>query len=770
MFALIVPQVMAEEETGIPKSEGIDTLSSAEEATLEKSMEKFEFQAEVNRMMDILINSLYQNKDIFLREIISNASDALDKIRFMGVKDPSQLGEGVSRDLDVRISYDEEARTITITDKGCGMTKKELIENLGTVAKSGTSAFIENMASSSDVSLIGQFGVGFYSVYLVSDKVRVISKNNEDKQYVWESSADGTFTIAEDPRGNTLGRGTRVILTLKEDAKEFLNQYRLETLIKKYSEFLTFPIYLYKSSTEEVEVPVEDEPVEETPKDETEETATEEKPKKEEKPKTKKEKKTVWEWKLINEQKAIWTRDKNEITEEEYKQFYKTISKDFKDPRTWIHFRAEGDVEFKGLLYLPTEAPPGLYDNYYSKSTAIRLYVRKVLISDKFEDLVPRYLNFIKGVLDSDDLPLNVSRETLQHDKVLRVISKKVVRKIIEMLRKLAEGVDSEDDDKKEEEEKKEEKKEDDVVRDDSEYIEFWKQFGKSIKLGVIEDPTNRNKLIKLLRYETSKSDGKFISLSQYVKNMQPWQDTIYFMAGESIESVKESVFLDKFIKKGVEVIYMTDPMDEYVVQQVNEFEGKKIQSITKEGLKFGDETDVEKRLELYKEQYNKLLEWLKDIYGMKVEKIELSTNLESVPAVFVTGQQGFSANMERIVRSQAFSDKNQLLYQGARKIMQLNPRHPLINKLKDLSIEDTQEAKDLAWVLHDSCLMNSGFTIMEPKELSTRMYRLMQHAMGVDTMELLDEIEVPEEEADDEEDEKEEKVEEKSEEQENEL
>lgn len=743
---------------------GNGDLSEDEEKKLEGAMEQFEFQAEVNRMMDILINSLYQNKDIFLRELISNGSDALDKIRLQSVKDDSVLGE--QRELEIRISYDEEAKTITIRDTGCGMTKKELIENLGTVAKSGTSAFIEQMQAANDISLIGQFGVGFYSVYLVADKVRVISKHNDDSQYIWESTADSTFSIAEDPRGDTLGRGSMIILTLKEDAKEFLNQYRLETLLKKYSEFINFPIYLRESHEEEVdaeEQTSDEKEEEETTKEGEDDLETKDEDKKEKKDEKKKVKKTVYDWKLINEQKAIWTRDKSEITDEEYRSFYKSLTKDYQDPRTWIHFKAEGDVEFKGILYLPQEAPRDMFDNYYSKSTSVRLYVRKVLVSDKFEDLLPRYLNFIRGVLDSDDLPLNVSRETLQQDKVLKVISKKVVRKVLEMLKKLAAEEEEEKEDSEKKEEAAEEKKEgeeeekdkkEETKKEKNEYMEFWKQFGKNIKLGVIEDASNRNKLTKLLRYQTNKSKGEYISIDQYIKRMKEWQDTVYYIAGDSIEAVEKSIFLEKFNKKDVEVLYMTDPMDEYAVQHMNEYDGKKLQSITKEGVKFGDEGKTEeKRLKMYEENFSTLTRWMKEQLGNKVEKIEVSTNLENSPAVMVTSSTGYSANMERIVKSQAFANQQEIKYNLAKRIVQINPRHPIIVRLNDLVTQDesSTEAKDIAWYLHDSCVMNAGFIVDEPKEISERMYRLVQKTLELESLELEPEIEVAEDEPEEE-------------------
>ena len=474
-------------------------LSVKQKKLVDQAVEKYEFQAEVGRLMDILINSLYQRKEIFLREVISNASDALDKIRFLSLQDEKALGSGEDRNLEIRVSFDKDARTLTIRDRGVGMTKQDLIQNLGTVAKSGTAQFVESMASGGDLSLIGQFGVGFYSVYLVADRVRVATKHNDDKQYVWESSADGSFTIEEDT-GASLGRGTDITLFLKEDATEFVEQSKLEELLKRYSQFITFPIYLKSTRQEQVEVPDEDAAAADDKEDaaatEDDELAAEEEDGEEEK-KTKTETRTVVDWKLINNQKAIWTRSKEQVTEQEYNDFYKAITRDTEDPATWIHFTAEGEIEFKSILYVPGKAPSDLYDDYYGKSSALRLYVRKVLISDEFEDLMPKYLNFIRGVVDSDDLPLNVSRETLQQSKVLKVMGKKLVRKALEMLRSLAAGksagAEGEEGEKKDDAAATEDGK-----KKDAKYIEFWKVFGKNIKLGVIEDSSNRTKLSKV--------------------------------------------------------------------------------------------------------------------------------------------------------------------------------------------------------------------------------------------------------------------------------
>eukprot|EP00519_Triparma_laevis_P012159 CAMPEP_0182503768 /NCGR_PEP_ID=MMETSP1321-20130603/15948_1 /TAXON_ID=91990 /ORGANISM="Bolidomonas sp., Strain RCC1657" /LENGTH=818 /DNA_ID=CAMNT_0024708991 /DNA_START=49 /DNA_END=2505 /DNA_ORIENTATION=- len=755
-------------------------------ASMEGTSEKFEFQAEVNRLMDIVINSLYKNKEIFLRELISNASDALDKIRFKSIEDKDALaGE---KNLEVRISFDRESRTVTIADTGVGMTKTELIENLGTVAKSGTTNFMEQLGGESstsgdDLSMIGQFGVGFYSIYLVSDRVTVASKSNDDPdQHVWTSMADGSFVVGKDPRGNTLGRGTEITMYLKDDASEFLDDYKLESMVKKYSEFITFPIYLRKTVAETVLAEGEEEEYEdgeeeddlddldEGEEDDEEEEVVGDKYKvgdvevpvgeggydpDEDSPHDPSIKTEVFkfEWVRANDNVAIWSREKEEVTDDEYKEFYTNLSKDGTTSENWIHFKAEGEVEFKGIMYIPDEAPHDMWDRYYDKEAKIRLYVRKVLISDEFDDLVPQYLNFIRGVIDSDDLPLNVNRESLQQSKILKVMGKKIVRKALEMLRKMA----TQDKDFEEDEEDKDEKGE--VKK--APYIRFWEQFGKSMKLGVIEDSSNRSKLIKLLRYRTSTTgEDSWRSLEDYVADMKEWQQHIYYIAGADIETVSKSAFCEKLHKKGLEILYLVDPIDEYAMQQITEFDGKRLMSVTKEGLKFGDEDEdlVAGREKAYNKKFQPLTRFLKQTYDKNVNKVVVSQRVEDSPVVIVTGQWGNSANMERIMRAQAFSDSNKNSYLNAQKTMEINPRHPLITKLLEMVLEDerSQAAKDAAMMLYDTASLISGFQIEEIEDFNTRMLRVLKDNMGVESFDLEEEIE-PEEEEEDEEDEEDE-------------
>lgn len=678
------------------------------------------------------------------------------------------------------------------------MTKQELIEHLGTVAKSGTTQFVEKMAAGGDLNMIGQFGVGFYSVYLVSDRVVVRSKSDDDPvQHIWESSADATFRVGEDPAGNTLGRGTEITMYLKDDAKEYLDADKLESLIKKYSEFITFPIYLYKSHTETVEVPVEEEEEEDVFEGEDLEDEegnaeeVEEEEAESDKPKTRTEEKTVWDWELMNEQKAIWSRDKSEITDEEYTNFYKTLVRNSEDePLTWTHFKAEGEIDFKCILYLPKKAPADLYEDFYHKKmNNLHLYVRKVLIQDSFDDLLPRYLSFVVGVVDSDDLPLNVSREQLSQDKVLKVMGKKIVRKAIEMIKKLAEEsatekeaakeekeaekeeqVDQQQEqqvDQQEQTEKKEEGAEGAQPEDNANYIELWEQFGKSLKIGVIEDSANRNKLARLLRYKSSTSEGKWTSLENYVKRMKDWQKQIYFVSGDSEEKLSESMFLEAFKRRGVEVLFFTEAIDEYVAQNLREFNGKTLQDITKEGVELGDEKEHQKKvLKAYEEKYESFTKWLKELLGDKVDKVEVSDKLESAPAVLSTSRYGYSATMERIMKSQALQNPERAKYLKSHKIMEINPRHPIISGLQKMADEDPESdvARDFANLLYDSALMNSGFMIDEPNEFATRLYSLMKESLQLDSLDLEPEIEVPEEPEEANEDGEEEEEEEESE------
>ena len=718
--------------------------------TFKSGAEVSEFQAEVSRLMDIIINSLYSNKDIFLRELISNGSDSLDKIRFLSLTDESVLGAGDDANLDIRIKVDKENGVLSIRDRGVGMTKAELKENLGTIAKSGTSAFLEQMQKGGDMNLIGQFGVGFYSVYLVADFVEVRSKHNsEDKQWIWQSKADGAFAISED-EGEPLGRGVEINIYLKEEAQEYLEEDKLKELVEKYSEFINFPIYLWNSEEVEEEVPLsdeelaeqaskaeeeEEEDVEET--DEDDESADDEDDEvededEEELPTTKKVKKTVWDWKNVNDNKAIWLRSSTEVEDDEYSKFYKALSKDDKEPLSYTHFKAEGDVEFKSILFIPEKPPQDLFDNYYNKAAALKLYVRRVFISDEFDELLPKYLSFIKGIVDSDTLPLNVSRETLQQHTSLKTIKKKLVRKALDMIRKLAEEGQDDDDD-----EAADAAADDSADDEETKYDKFWKNYGKAIKLGIIEDASNRTRLAKLMRFYTSKSPTKLVSLEQYVERMKPGQKSIYYLAGESREALEKSPFLEKLLQKDLEVIYFTDPIDEYTMQNLTEFDDFKFSNASKDDLKFGDDTEAAKaRLKKVKEEFKDFTKWWKEILpSEEVEAVKISNRLVTTPCSVVTSKYGWSANMERIMKAQALSDDGRMAYMRGRKTLEINPGHPIIKALKEKSEDDAgdEDTKRTALIMYETALLESGFMFEEPKGFAGRLFDMVRRDLGVE-------------------------------------
>ncbi|CAE8641441.1 unnamed protein product [Polarella glacialis] len=764
--------VRAEDAVEASSEKVVDGFTETERSKMTDGSEKHEFQAEVSRLMDIIINSLYTDKNVFLRELISNAADALEKARFHSVQDETFLGD--FKDLEIKIEHDADAKTISIVDTGVGMSKADLINNLGTVAKSGTTNFLEAMAEGGDANLIGQFGVGFYSAFLVADKVSVTSKCNDDPvQHVWESSADASFTVVDDPRGNTLGRGSRVTLHLKEDAHDYLSEDKLKEGCKKYSQFIQFPIYV--KVKKEVDVDAEEDDDDDDKEDDEEkkdDVETKDEEEKEEKVDKKPTKKTVHEWEQVNTQKAVWLRAKEDITEEEYNEFYKSISKDYLDPLAYTHFNAEGEIEFKSILYLPKKAPFDMMDNYWQKRSEVKLFVRRVLVAEKFDELLPRYLNFVRGVVDSDDLPLNVSREQLQQNKIMKVISKKLVRKVLELMKKLAKDEESggDDDEEKEEGDETEVKKE--SKDEEGTWTKFWKEFNKNLKMGCYEDDSNRSKLSKLLRYYTTKSDGKEISLDKYLDRMQESQESIYYMSGDSLDVMKKAPALQIFMKKDIEVLMLSDHLDEPCLQKLADYEGKKFVSIQKADVKLDESEEEKKRFAKVKDMYKPLTDWwkkkltdlteggaMKDA-GVKIEKVEISKRLTSSPVVVVTSQFGYSAQQEKVMKSQAFQNKDQLSMMAGRKTLEINPNHAVIQDLlaKVKASESDESAGNSAEMLFQTALIESGYEIADTSALVTRIYRLMSKDLGVDPDAPLKEVEVPEEEEEAEEDDKDEK------------
>ncbi|XP_024373715.1 heat shock protein 90-5, chloroplastic [Physcomitrium patens] len=668
-------------------------------AEKESPVEKYEYQAEVSRLMDLIVHSLYSHKEVFLRELVSNASDALDKLRFLSVTEPTLMEPNPN--MEIRIKADRDAGVITLIDTGIGMTREELVDSLGTIAQSGTAKFMkamkENKENTND-NLIGQFGVGFYSAFLVAQKVVVSTKSvKSDKQYVWEAEADsGSYTIREETDSEKMiPRGTVITLYLKEDEKfEYADPVRIENLVKNYSQFISFPIYTWQEKSREVEV-----------EDTESEDSTEEDKLKEKKMKKITEK--YMDWELVNETKPIWLRNSKEVSKEDYNTFYKSTFKEFIDPQAYIHFSTEGEIEFKSLLYIPGMAPFNSEDMVSGKTKNIRLYVKRVFISDEFDgELFPRYLGFVKGVVDSNDLPLNVSREILQESRIVRIMKKRLVRKTFDMIEEIANREKQED------------------------YKQFWTSFGKNLKLGCIEDTANHKRLGSLLRFNSSKKEEEMISLDQYVEGMKEDQKAIYYLAADSLKSAKSAPFLEELVKRDMEVLFLVEPIDEVAITNLQSYKDKKFVDISKEDLELGD-VDEEKEKETEKE-YRLLCDWMKQNLGDKVAKVTVSKRISSSPCVLVSGKFGWSANMERIMKAQTLGDNSQMEFMRGRRILEINPNHPIIQDL-NVACKDTPNnprAQAMVNLLHETALLSSGFTPENPAEFGARVYEMMGLAL----------------------------------------
>ena len=648
--------------------------------TVEAHKETLGFQTEVKHLLHLMIHSLYSNKEIFLRELISNASDAADKLRFSALSNES-LYEGDS-ELKIRLEFNKDQRTISIIDNGIGMTREEVQEHIGTIAKSGTKQFFDALTGdqAKDSELIGQFGVGFYSAFIVADKVTLITRKAgaaHSDGVRWESAGEGDYTLETVEKAT---RGTEIILHLKEAEGEFLDDYRIRSIVRKFSDHISLPIVMDK----EVMPPMDD-------LEEDEELAEgEEKPEK-----VAPTPEIVEE--TINSASALWTKSSKEISEQDYNEFYKHVSHDYQDPLVHIHSKVEGTNEYTLLLYLPARAPFDLYDR--DNKHGVKLYIRKVFITDDAEQLMPRYLRFVKGIIDANSLPLNVSREILQQSKQISTIKSGAVKKVLGMLENLAKN-------------------------DAEKYQDFWKEFGNVIKEGPIEDHANKDRVAKLLRFSSTHTDDskQTVSFEDYVSRMQEGQEKIYYVTADSFSAAKSSPHLEIFRKKGIEVLLLSDRVDEWLISSLSEFDGKHLQSVAKGDLDLGklDSEEDKKAQEEVTHDFENVLKQIKDVLADKVSEVRLSHRLTESPACLVSDVYGMSLNMERIMK-----EAGQSMGFNRKPIFELNPTHSLVAKLKDE--QDDARFADLTHILFDQAILAEGGQLDDPAAFVHKLNGLLQ-------------------------------------------
>ncbi|MFV1985209.1 MAG: molecular chaperone HtpG [Thiohalomonadales bacterium] len=644
--------------------------------TVKAKKETLSFQTEVKQLLHLMIHSLYSNKEIFLRELISNASDACDKLRFEAIADDA-LYEGES-ELKIRVSFDKEAKTVTIHDNGIGMTREEVIENIGTIANSGTKTFLEKMTGdeTKDAHLIGQFGVGFYSSFIVADKVTVLTRKagmGAEHGVQWESGGEGDFTLENVDLSE---HGTSVILHLKDDESEFLEDYRIRSVISKYSDHITLPIVMQKEIIPEIDdKDSKDDKDEKTNKDEVKEV--------------------TYEDETVNQASALWVRSKSEITEDEYNDFYKSLSYDYTDPLLYMHNRVEGTQSYTTLLYIPTKAPFDLWDR--EKRQGIKLYVKRVFIMDDSDQLMPNYLRFIKGIVDSDDLPLNISREILQKNKQIDTIRNGSVKKVLSQLEKLAKN-------------------------EKDKYIEFWKEFGNVLKEGPSEDFTNKDKISKLLRFGSTHSNTEIqdVSLEDYISRMKEGQNKIYFITADSFASAKNSPHLEIFRTKEIEVLLLWDRVDEWMMSYLTEFDGKSFESVAKGDLDLGDLEDKEdkEKVEKAADEYKSLIDHMKKTLEGKVKEVRVTNRLTNSPSCLVVEQQDMALNMQKLLKQAGHQVPD------LQPTLEINPKHPLVERLNTET--DDSRFDDWAFILFEQALLSEGGQLEDPVSFVSRMNDLL--------------------------------------------